>query len=318
MDGDSERAAGVAPKAKADFPKRQHFVPETMQKRFVDPDGQLWFFDRRRKDGIERTRPGNLFVEGHLYTLEGNDGGRSGAIEAFLSRLESETASTLDQLIEAARRGAPPKLHDEQRWALVLFIYLQHKRVPDFLRNVPRERSMAEELAKLVEETEAEGAPMSPEARAEYLSAQTARRFEKNLTALAVVGDFMASKTFLAFNARGISTAVVDRPGTSFVLGGFPIFRSSGPAGTSLDQPEVEIWMPIAPDVAVGLGGAQQESHVIPVGTGRKVLEMNNYIRDRSTVVASPSRYLVDVLSRKMTGPTTWQRVVAPPSVVGS
>ncbi len=60
--------------------------------------------------------------------------------------------------------------------------------------------------------------------------------------------------------------------------------------------------MPIATDVAVGLAGPQHQSELLGVGRGRTVADINNQIRDKSTVIASSSRYQVQMLSKRMTG----------------
>ncbi len=177
-------------KPPADFPKRQHFVAEMHQKRFVSPDGLLWFYDRRR-GVIDSTTPGNLFVEGHLYTLENGEGARFGTIEFMLSRVEAETEPVFERIVQRARQGLRPALSDEQRWALVLYMYLQYRRVPDFIKKVPHEKSVHEQLVEHVDEIEAERGPLSPEAKAAYLDTALAKRLEKNFSALGPVSAWV-------------------------------------------------------------------------------------------------------------------------------
>ena len=295
-------------KPEADFPKRQHFVPELLQSGFADADGCLWYFDRRRKDGVDRTGTGNLFVEGHLYTTEDAEGTRRGTIESLLSKVETAVAPVLERVVARARLRRPPDLVDEDRWIVLLFMYLQHRRVPDFFRQVPFDRPLGEEIAEIVRQTEAERGPLDPAVRDTYLSPALAKRLEQNFRASGVFGDLANSPSFRRFNARDISAAVLDRPGASLILGSYPVARTSVDGRTDLDHSGVEMWMPIAPDVALGLAGPQGRSTIALVGAGPWVRNLNNYIRDRSTVIASPSRYLVEVLSKKMTGPVVQSR----------
>ena len=57
------------------FPVGQHFIPEMLQKRFVDRDGMLWVHECRRPErGLFRSTPKGVFKERHLYTVMGPDG----------------------------------------------------------------------------------------------------------------------------------------------------------------------------------------------------------------------------------------------------
>lgn len=65
--------------------------------------------------------------------------------------------------------------------------------------------------------------------------------------------------------------------------------------GSSLDNPEVELWLPIARDVAVAPYGSPGEIQIEVIG-GREVCEINKTIFAQSTSVASGSKDLIESL----------------------
>ena len=63
-------------------PKRHHFNPEMLQRRFTDQEGRLYFYDKRFPEkGIQRSIPKNLFVEQHLHTQFLDSGEKDVSVE---------------------------------------------------------------------------------------------------------------------------------------------------------------------------------------------------------------------------------------------
>ena len=114
-------------------PKRQHSIAQMHSKRFADPNGILYVFDRRfPHKGIQKRTPRNLFVERDLYTQVDDDGTKDVSVETeFLARLESEASPVLEKIVTAARRGHPPNLSPVEKDIWVKFSYIQFKRVPE-------------------------------------------------------------------------------------------------------------------------------------------------------------------------------------------
>ncbi|MBB3314014.1 hypothetical protein FHT78_005821 [Rhizobium sp. BK196] len=72
------------------LPKRHHYVPEMLQKNFVDEDDRLWTFDsRNRGRGIWRSSYENLFLEGISIAISIRNAQKTLTGEIF-SDLESE------------------------------------------------------------------------------------------------------------------------------------------------------------------------------------------------------------------------------------
>ncbi|MBI5131486.1 MAG: DUF4238 domain-containing protein [Rhodopseudomonas palustris] len=87
-------------------PKRHHFVPEMLQKSFVDEAGLLHFYNQRTPEmGVQSTKPGNLHVRTHLYSKILPDGTKDVALELRYAALEGVTEPIFGQLISASVRG---------------------------------------------------------------------------------------------------------------------------------------------------------------------------------------------------------------------
>jgi hypothetical protein len=97
-------------------PKRHHYVPEMLQRRFTNTEDGLWTLDcRNPKNGIWCGTIGNLLLEGHLYSHVHQDGSKDTSLETWFSELESESAPIIEQIVGRARLGKEPSLTANQR-----------------------------------------------------------------------------------------------------------------------------------------------------------------------------------------------------------
>ena len=63
-------------------PRRQHFVPEMLSKRFTDDDGKLYVFDKNEaRKGIGDRTPKGVFWKPHFYTSKTYDGKKDTTLE---------------------------------------------------------------------------------------------------------------------------------------------------------------------------------------------------------------------------------------------
>jgi len=229
-------------------PKRHHFVPEMLQKRFVNRNGQLHAYRRESQEQFT-TSPGNLFVERQLYSSENDDGTFDPSLEQKFSYLEGATDPLLERFVVAARVGRAPSMTREDKDLWDTFLYFQMKRVPEFHRTEAVSRSLADGMKTATREL----IDRFPERRREIeglTSGESGDRLKRNarIGALAErVGIVLE-----AFRQRGIFVIrIASHLQKSFVLGSSPVARlGSGP----LDDPNAELWLPIASDVAVGIG----------------------------------------------------------------
>jgi len=276
------------------IPKRHHYIPEMLQKRFVNETGGLWFYSKERPEkGVIATKPGNIFVEGHLYSTLEADGERDPAVELFYSRLESEAEHVVEKLVQAARSGGPLHLTPDELEIWHHFVFYQQKRVPDFFGRVSDSESFPSQLEEILTHIEARRGPIPAHLRQQVTEKDTMERLRKN----ALVGSLSVPSQMVqeALQSRGLAIAVPKQRNKAFVLGSNPMARLGVRNGSSFANPEVELWFPIAHDVAVAPYGKPGEVRFAYLGDP-DVRKINRGIFAGSTVVASGSKDLIESL----------------------
>lgn len=277
------------------LPKRHHFVPEMLQKRFIDPQGWLHGFTKTQPErGVYRSRPSNLFLETHLYSEIEVDGRRRPDMEHHLSRLEDRADPILRRIVEAARADETPNLTVEEKDLWFLFLMIQWKRVPDLHLAITTDAELSETFDDLI----AELREVAPHRGAE-LDALQQPDAQRRLMQNARVGTLgVASPNVVgALRSRGIAILRVPRPDKRFVLGSRPVVKLTSPGKTDVRHPECEMWLPIADDVAVGLGQGPGREVLLPIGSDH-IRQLNLASALQSSTFASSSPALVRSLAR--------------------
>lgn len=281
------------------FPAGQHYVPEMLQKRFVDEDGMLWAFDKRAPHrGIWRSKPKGVFKERHLYTVAGPDGSPSPLIERALGQLESAADPIITRVVEQARAGKSVNLHEDERRLLILFLYFQNKRCPEFFRSIPIGQSMDVVVEDAIRAFEAKNGPMPEAERTAHLSPTGLQAMEQDMRMEALLT--ISPRVVGALDARGITIAVIPRADRRFVLSSLPIARFISRRGREdLHDPESEMWLPLAPDVALSSYGRRGDDRTVHIQDDRPIRQVNTSLARFSQVVASSSLDLVRSLTRR-------------------
>lgn len=283
----------------AAFPAQQHYIPQMLQKRFTDRDGMLWVHDRRRPGKIFRSLPKGIFKEGHIYTVEGPDGTPSDLVERALGQIESAAEPTISRVVEHVRAGGPWDITSEERELLILFLHVQLKRSPEFFRGILLDGPPRDFVERALGEWEAKHGPIPSEEREWHLSPANLAAVEQSARMGALMS--LSPRVTEALEARGFMVVRITRPGRSFVLASLPVVRFMGPDGRrDLDDPGVELWLPVAPDVALvsgGISGADRFADLVHDGSIRK---LNGELARLSNVIASSSKALIQSLTRRL------------------
>jgi hypothetical protein len=99
-------------------PKKHHYVPRLLLRRFADNNGKLWFYNKKAPDiGVCPRRPEDIFFEKHLYSLVDEDGGKNVALEIAFSRFEATINPIFQHICDQAKKGMEPRLSEEERTA---------------------------------------------------------------------------------------------------------------------------------------------------------------------------------------------------------
>ncbi|MGO7754674.1 DUF4238 domain-containing protein [Rhizobium ruizarguesonis] len=275
-------------------PKRHHFVPQMLLRRFCDQTGRLWYYNKKAPHiGVASGAPQALFFEKHFYTVEEN-GVRDTSLETYFSQLEGQANTVIEKMCIAARAGRQPRLSIPEKKVWDLFLYFQWKRTPDSISSRMSYADFEESLAESVAEFEQRFRPLTDDERRRILSESGKKRLRENARVKAtgdpgtVVQDVLSN--------MGIAIAVVRRPNKSFVIGSKTVVKLTSPGETRLGEPGVEVWLPIASDVAVCVTPKSGQEVVLTLDDERWLRSFNIAIHRESTVIAGRSEALIQSL----------------------
>ncbi|MCJ2139423.1 DUF4238 domain-containing protein [Methylobacterium sp. E-066] len=285
------------------FPAGQHFIPEMLQKRFVDHRGMLWVHDRRRPErGFFRSTPKGIFKERHLYTVAGPDGSPSALVERTLGHVENAAGPVLDRVVEHVRAGGRWDLTSEERVLLLFFLYVQLKGCPEFFRGIPLDESMETFAEGLIAAWEDANGPMPPEDRERHLSADNLEDLQHSARMKSLMT--LSPRVLEALYTRGLTVIHIPRPDRQFALASLPVVRLKSPSGRmDLGDPEVELSLPIAPDVAIASYGMADLNQIVHITHDTSIRRVNWELARSSNTIASSSRELLRSLTRRLPPP---------------
>ncbi|WP_457811447.1 DUF4238 domain-containing protein [Sinorhizobium meliloti] len=277
------------------LPKRHHYVPEMLQKNFIDDEAKLWTFDSRNSaKGVWWSSHENLFLEGHHYSHINTDGTKDPTLEIWFSELEGEAAPVVQKIIAAARRGRCPNLTKNERQTWDFFFYQQWRRVPDLFASLMTAEQHRDEVERLIDELERSGRRLSNQERSNLLDPTTLKRMRSNVR---VASLKTGNENVLAvIGARGLVVGRIDNLRKSFVLGSRPVVKLTLPGLTDLSDTRVEAWLPIASDVIVGVGLYDRAEILVPFNT-KQTRNQNEATSKQSSQIIGRSKALVESLA---------------------
>lgn len=212
------------------FPKRHHYIPTMLSKRFADQDGRLYFFDKRISDrGVRKSTPTNLFVESHLYAFIDEIGHKDMEVEVWLARLEGQASAIIDRIVGAARNQKTPNLTQGEKEAWALYSYVQWKRVPDVRKKIEVDVVSDDWVSQMVKDLGA----------TKDVSVLISNAW---VTSIPNPGHTVQS----VLMGKELGIVLVKDPGARFIIGSNPIVEFSHPGRAHLSDPTVELWFPIA------------------------------------------------------------------------
>ncbi len=98
----------------------------------------------------------------------------------------------------------------------------------------------------------------------------------------------------------GIALVVIRKANKSFVIGSRPVVKFTTHSETRLGHPEVELWLPIAHDVAICVIPGRGKEVVLTLDDDRKIRSFNLAVLGQSTMIAGRSEALVKSLVSRL------------------
>ncbi len=276
-----------------DIPKRHHIVSQMQLNRFTDEAGKLHSFNKKAGRLLYGS-PKNAFFERHLYSIENEDGTKDTRLEQAFAELEGSANLIIEKIISAVRDGRAPGLSAKEKSDWDLFFYMQWKRVPDMHQEVVSKAeadghldeiyaSLRQKLPEQVDEIDRLDTPV-----------QRRRLMHgSKVTAIASV----SGEVMTLLGCRGLAVMKNYAPGERFVIGSHPIVRIGGNLGSD----NTKAWLPIAPDILVGIG-ALGEGVTLHQNLDRNtVRRVNQVTASQSTTFAGPDKSLIEDLANALT-----------------
>jgi hypothetical protein len=277
-------------------PKRNHFVPEMVSRRFADDSGRLFFFNKQFPEkGVLATTPKNLFVVGHLYTQLESDGTKDVSVERTLAALESVADQIIKKIVTAARAGQEPNLTTDEKEIWDQFFFNQWKRVPDSHERSFTYSEFEEFVRTSLEKFETLVRPLTAEEREKMNDPKELARIRQNARARMVAKP--GGETVKMLGSKGLLVAIIARPNKSFIIGSRPVVKLNYPGRAHFADPSVEVWFPLAHDVAVTPGLSQGTEKLAEMNEDRDIRGINEAIFKQSTAIAGRSPALVASLA---------------------
>ena len=111
-------------------PKRHHYIPQMLLRRFVSEDGKLYCCRKEEPSKIFLTTPKKVFLESDLYMQRDEHGKMDTSVERGFSDLEGKANEVIEKIVGAARSGMNPGLTLGEKEIWDEFLCKQWRRLP--------------------------------------------------------------------------------------------------------------------------------------------------------------------------------------------
>ena len=282
------RTSSQTREVSSNFPKRQHFVPKMLLKRFCDDDGWLWT-GGKNLDDVYRARPRNVFVQNHLYTKHAyDDTPPSAEYEQVFGRMETTTDPVIDRIVNCARLPQCPVLSPEEQATLLGFVIALARRTPESRQRASHGIS-DDELHNIVQEIMEKGGYEGWPDKDEFLGNSEIREpielvmHNSDAKFAAGVDPRMGEKEREFIAGIGVRFAVIRRPDKSFVIGSHGITICD----PSVSRDLAGTVLPLAHDVLVHLTPWPGETGLLVLGGNRESSDLIDAINQATASLSN-------------------------------
>ena len=284
--------------------KRHHIVPQILQKQFGIRDDEQRIWRTKRDEGsnrfqaLERKLIKKAFVINDYYTVLENEQ-RSDVIERkFYGSIDDYLGNLLPQVLQILETGDIPDFSSEALESIRQVVMHMAKRTPDFLE----EHNDIEMGRKLVKDTLKYGSGEIPVSYRKELEADlinTVRLKDKGRD-IRVKATLKNSTRINDVLSEFVPRWAISQTKHSYILASRMVYRIGNGASNGLINPNMEMWMPISPKIALVL--LRDPDYKIPhvvIDTPAHIRRVNEYAVKNSFEVASHSEALLKSLLRQ-------------------
>ena len=153
-------------------PKRHHYIPQMLLRRFTDEDGKLYFFYKGSPGKVIESNPKDTFVKQHLYTQHDQHGNKDVSVEEEFSKLEAQASPIIEKIIQATRYGKLPHLTSAEKEIWDEFFCSQWIRIPKWQEDMQKSNLVSDAL----QDFEREVRPLTEAEREQYSQPQEQKK----------------------------------------------------------------------------------------------------------------------------------------------
>ena len=279
--------------------KEHHFVPKVLQKQFCWRTDHIWYSTKSKNGRFEVVEDRNIdstFKIRDYYTILEENAVLSDKIERqFYGIIDDYLGKFLPEVLGGLERGFVPLIRGNALIGLRRTVLEMIKRTPDFNPNhddTELGKKLLEGLAKVIAE------------KSDFLDQSTLVCELDNPVKLKHIGRDKRVRSTIrrsekvdgSLNDLEPRWAYIDGK-HSFILSSLIAYRIGNGGATGIAQPNMEVWMPISPKVAlVLLRDPEKISPPIVCVDRQKVRAFNQYAVKYSSAVASHSEELLKSL----------------------
>jgi Protein of unknown function (DUF4238) len=280
--------------------KNHHFVPQVLQRQFAAKPGHIWYSERG-EDGTFKSPQlkeiDKAFRISNFYTVLSGDVPSDVVEKEFYGRIDGYLGKMLPKVLRGFEQGVIPTFSGIPLDSLRKVVVEMAKRTPEFTE-IYDETAIGREV---VESTLAAlpNYPASEERRlllAEMGNPSRLREIGRSLRVRStIVRSALIENALEDFAVRWAFSGSHH----SFLLSSLMVYRIGNGGSNGLSNPNMEMWMPISPKIALVL--ARDPKNLIPL----KVLEDSDHIRQVNEYASSSSRQIAShskLLLESLTG----------------
>ena len=276
-------------------PRRQHTIPKFLLRNFTDSSGCTYYFRKTEADlGIIKISPNNLFVEKDRNSIIGPNGDMDYSLEDHFAELEGVASATINKILDSIRDDKMPVIDSNDRIVLNFFVYHQWARVSDVMDRIVQNTPFEKMVENAKQEVVARCGTVSLSEENEILADKKRLLHNARVQTMAT----KSGKVIPMLEARGLTIAHIRQQQLGFVIGSNPVLKSTRNGKSGLDDLDVEVILPVAPDTALVLHGESQNTYRVDVIDNRQMVRgFNEAIFAQSSGIVSQSEQLLQSLA---------------------
>lgn len=239
---------------------------------------------------MQRRNISTIFKKRNLNTILRPDGTKDDSLERwYATQFDDRFPNIIRQVSDCLERRSNFSPRPRDRDFITQFFYNHTKRSPDFNLTHGLDAKFEGLFDEIVSEVHADGRFSSPEKR--LLDDPKFRQRVMNNARVKVLSQ-QPLHILEMLSRFSLVVAVPSRTNRSFIVASQPVLRLTNDSNTDLALGDVELWMTVSPDIAIGLVARSPAPQVIKLND-KQVRHINLNLFAQSVSIASRSEALL-------------------------